>query len=202
MNTTLIDLIRHGEPEGGPMFRGQTDHPLSDTGWQQMRGAIRDEDEWDAIVTSPLLRCSEFAKELGNRLGLPVHTEPRLSEIGFGDWEGHTSEQVMARWGDALQNFWSNPVDNTPPGGEVLAGFRRRVIEGWEDWAQQLTGQRVLVVCHGGVIRLVLAEVLETPLNAAFRTLAVPYANRSRVRLDDSDHGRLACLLSHGPLQG
>ena len=47
MTTTLIDLIRHGEPEGGPMFRGQTDHPLSATGWQQMRGAIGDGEHWD-----------------------------------------------------------------------------------------------------------------------------------------------------------
>lgn len=57
------------------------------------------------------------------------------------------------------------------------------------------------MVCHGGVIRMVLAEILETPLEAAFRTVAVPYASRSRIRLDDSPHGPLACLLSHGSLE-
>ena len=39
-NPTVIDLIRHGEPEGGKRYRGQIDHPLSATGWQQM---------WDAV---------------------------------------------------------------------------------------------------------------------------------------------------------
>ena len=198
MTTTLIDLIRHGEPEGGPMFRGQADHHLSETGWQQMRQAVSDNDHWDVIVTSPLLRCAEFARELSQRLALPLHTEDRLTEIGFGDWEGHTTAQVMDTWGDALQRFWDNPVANPPPDGEALAEFRERVVAAWNQLTRDLAGQRVLVVCHGGVIRMILAEVLETPLEAAFRTVAVPYANRSRIRLDDSPHGRLACLLSHG----
>lgn len=202
MSTTLIDLIRHGEPEGGPMFRGQTDHPLSELGWHQMRQAMATDDHWDVIVTSPLTRCLGFATTLSEQLGLPVHTEERLREISFGDWEGHTTEQVMARWGDALQRFWHNPMDHPPPGGETLAGFRERVSDAWRHWTQELSGQRVLVVCHGGVIRMILSQVLETPLEAAFRTLAVPYACRSRIRLDTSEHGRLACLLSHGSLEG
>ena len=202
MTTTLIDLIRHGEPEGGPMFRGQTDHPLSETGWQQMRRAITQADQWDVIVTSPLRRCADFGLEMADQLGVPLHTEPRLQEIGFGDWEGHTTEQVMGIWGDALQRFWGNPVEYPPPGGETLTDFQTRVSEAWAHWSQALVGQKVLIVCHGGVIRMVLAGILETPLESAFRTLAVPYASRSRLRLDDSAHGRLACLLSHGSLEG
>ena len=202
MTTTLVDLIRHGEPEGGPMFRGQTDHPLSQQGWQQMRRAITAGDQWDVIVTSPLLRCAGFAREMADQFGVPMHFEPRLQEIGFGDWEGRTTEQVMETWGEALQQFWSNPVDYPPPGGETLAAFRERVSRAWAHWTQALAGQRVLMVCHGGVIRMVLAEILETPLESAFRSVAVPYANRSRIRLDDSPHGRLACLLSHGSLEG
>ena len=94
MSTTLIDLIRHGEPEGGPMFRGQTDHPLSELGWHQMRQATATDDHWDVIVTSPLTRCLGFATTLSEQLGLPVHTEERLREIlvlglrstGIGWW--------------------------------------------------------------------------------------------------------------------
>ena len=37
---TTIDLLRHGEPVGGRMLRGATDHPLSETGWQQMTDAV------------------------------------------------------------------------------------------------------------------------------------------------------------------
>ena len=43
---TIIDLIRHGEPEGGRAFRGHSiDDPLSEKGWQQM---------WDVLAKSPL----------------------------------------------------------------------------------------------------------------------------------------------------
>ena len=184
------------------MFRGSTDHPLSDTGWRQMRQAIGHDESWDAVVSSPLLRCAEFAREVANGLDIPLHMEPQLREIGFGEWEGHTTDQVMDRWGDALQNFWANPVDHPPPGGESLAGFRTRVSAAWARWSTALAGQRVLMVCHGGVVRMVLADILETPLQSAFRTVAVPYACRSRIRLDESPHGRLACLLSHGSLEG
>ena len=65
--TAFFDLIRHGEPAGGPMFRGSKDDPLSDTGWQQMNAAIRDDDQWDVIITSPLLRCRLFAEQLAEQ---------------------------------------------------------------------------------------------------------------------------------------
>jgi Fructose-2,6-bisphosphatase len=64
MSTTIFDLIRHGEPAGGQMYRGHKDDPLSEQGWQQMRNAITGDDKWDHILSSPLLRCREFAAEL------------------------------------------------------------------------------------------------------------------------------------------
>jgi broad specificity phosphatase PhoE len=77
-NNTTIDLLRHGEPEGGRMFRGGgTDHPLSQTGWQQMSQSVearieRNRQNWDAIVSSPMLRCQAFASRLANSLELPL----------------------------------------------------------------------------------------------------------------------------------
>lgn len=207
MTTTVIDLLRHGEPEGGPMFRGNTDHPLSSRGWQQMETALAPGERWDVVLTSPLQRCRAFAGQVGSRLDVPVHSDDRLREISFGAWEGHTTEQVTRRWGEALQRFWNNPADHPPPQGEALADFRARVVEAWHHWNTRLAGQRVLLICHGGVIRMILAEVLEIPLQASFRVLAVPYAGRSRVRLDQTPHGAMACLISHGmsqnsPLEG
>ncbi|MGO2393025.1 MAG: histidine phosphatase family protein, partial [Halomonas sp.] len=74
---TTIDLLRHGEPVGGRMLRGSTDHPLSDAGWQQvkdavMRHTVEGHLPYDAIVTSPLMRCREFALWLGEEFDLPV----------------------------------------------------------------------------------------------------------------------------------
>ena len=197
-STTTVDLIRHGEPAGGPMFRGSQDDPLSDLGWQQMRSAIAAKDQWDRVVTSPLLRCRRFAEELACARQLPLEVDDRLREISFGAWEGRTANAIMAETPEALTRFWSDPVTHLPPGGEPLAEFQTRVREAWQHWTREAAGQQILVVCHGGVIRMVLAEVMGIPLDRSFSALAVPYACRSRVRLDQSDHGVLSCLLSHG----
>ncbi len=63
----LIDLIRHGEPQGGMRYRGQLDDPLSELGWQQMRNATANVQPWEHIVSSTLSRCADFAKELADK---------------------------------------------------------------------------------------------------------------------------------------
>lgn len=196
--TTIIDLIRHGEPQGGPKFRGSQDDPLSDLGWQQMRAAVHDNDQWDVIVTSPLLRCVEFATEVATARNLPLHVEERLREVNFGAWEGKTTAEVVAEEGEKLSRFWEDPVANTPPGAETITDFNQRVVEGWQHWRDTLAGQRALVVCHGGVIRMILADVMGIPLQKSFAGVAVPFACRSRIRVDQSDFGTLTSLHSHG----
>ena len=89
--TTTVDMIRHGEPIGGRKYRGQIDDPLSDKGWQQMRDAVADHCPWDSIISSPLLRCAEFANELAERHKLTVTFAPEFMEIGFGSWEGNST---------------------------------------------------------------------------------------------------------------
>ena len=91
---TLFDLLRHGEPVGGSRYRGQIDDPLSERGWQQMWEAVDAVTCWQRIVTSPLLRCREFALQLGERLDIPVHAEARFREVGFGEWEGRTRAEL------------------------------------------------------------------------------------------------------------
>lgn len=199
-STTVFDLIRHGEPEGGPMYRGSKDDPLSQAGWQQMRGAIAETDNWDAIVTSPMLRCVHFAQELADRYNIPLHKDERLREINFGEWEGRTAENVMASDGERLSKFWANPVDCTPPGGEPVANFNQRIIESWHHWQQALSGQNVLIVCHGGVIRMIVANAMNIPLHHAFSSLSTPYACRSRIQVNTSEHGQFQSLVAHGAI--
>lgn len=199
-STTLFDLIRHGEPEGGPMYRGSKDDPLSEAGWQQMRDAVSKADTWDAIVTSPMQRCIHFARELADRYQIPLHKDERLREVSFGEWEGRTAESVMASDGERLSQFWADPVTNTPPGGEPITDFNNRIVEGWQHWQQELASQKVLIVCHGGVIRMIVANVMNIPLKHAFGSLITPYACRSRIQIDASEHGRFQSLVAHGAL--
>lgn len=196
-STTWVDLLRHGEPEGGRRFRGRQDDPLSALGFTQMRSALGAGVPWDAIITSPLLRCRVFAEELATERGLPLHVVPGFMEVDFGEWEGLTMEEVVARDGDHLSAFWTDGTRNPPPGGEPVVDFARRVGAAWDEWTTRLRGRHLLLICHGGVIRMAVAHALRLPPEAMMRALSVPYASRTRLRLDQTPHGLLGCLIHH-----
>ncbi len=194
---TTIDLLRHGEPVGGKKYRGQLDDPLSEIGWQQMRSAVADHCPWDRVVTSTLCRCQDFARELAERYALPLHCEPRLMEIGFGEWEGRTAEELMADDSESLLRFWSDPLNNTPPGAETLEAFEQRITAVWNDILQQYPGQHLLLVGHAGMIRMIMRHVLGMPLDNMFR-LRVELAGISRIEVENRGERQLSRLLFHG----
>jgi len=195
--TSIIDLIRHGEPVGGSgRYRGQIDDPLSEKGWQQMREAVADHCPWEAIVSSPLSRCAAFAKELAERHDLPLSLDERLMEIGFGEWEGRSKAEISAQDPDALQNFYNDPVKFRPPGAETLIDFETRIADAWQAVLQQYSGRHVLVVGHAGVIRMLVRYILASPLESMFR-IHVPNAGITRIRVDDEGEQALASLVFH-----
>lgn len=177
---TLIDLMRHGEPVGGRMFRGQTDDPLSDTGWQQMRDATRDPPAWQAIVSSPLLRCAEFATELAERLDVPLELDNAIVEVCFGSWEGKTPEQIEREDPGALTRFYHDPEVARPPDAEPLSSLQQRAVDAIDRYLDVYRGQHLLLVTHGGIIRSAIAHALGMPSGAIYRSI-VDYAGITRL---------------------
>ncbi|MCW9013626.1 MAG: histidine phosphatase family protein [Gammaproteobacteria bacterium] len=187
MSETRIDIIRHGEPEGGQRYRGYgVDDPLSKTGWQQMWSAVPEKASWDHIVTSPLSRCCRFAEDLADTLGVGFSIEDNLKEIGFGVWEGRTPEDIRANEGDALQRFIKDPVHNRPEGAEPLDIFAARVWQVYQQVAQQHHGQHVLMVAHAGVIRAITSKILGMPLDDVYSKLKIEYAAIATTRVPDN----------------
>ncbi|WP_458378511.1 alpha-ribazole phosphatase family protein [Pseudomonas chlororaphis] len=161
--TLRLDLLRHGETELGGGLRGSLDDALTDAGWQQMRAAVAGQGPWDRLVSSPLQRCARFAEELGARLALPVSLDPDLQELHFGAWEGQSAAALMATDAEALGRFWADPYAFTPPQGEPVLAFSERVLRAVERLQQRHAGERVLLVSHGGVMRLLLARARGLP---------------------------------------
>lgn len=175
-----VGLLRHGAVHGGPRFRGSTDDPLTETGYAQMCSATQTWG-WGHVVTSPLARCAAFAEVLARQRGVPLIVDERLREIHFGSWEGHTAAQLLRTDGTALRRFWSDPVAHPPPGGESLADFGARVLEGWEQWLRHGKNAATLLITHGGVIRVLLCHLLSRPLSTLF-DLDVPLGSLHAVR--------------------
>jgi alpha-ribazole phosphatase len=179
---TTIDLLRHGACEGGEIFRGSTDVPLTETGWQQMREALVDEGGWQRVFTSPLQRCRLFSEQLAQTRALPLAVIEDLRELHFGDWEGRRITDIEREESATLQSFWRDPMQITPPNGESMADCRARVLAAAEHIINHCVGEHVLIVAHGAVIRLLLGEWLQMSMTA-FSNIAVPYAGFSRIRI-------------------
>jgi alpha-ribazole phosphatase len=196
MSTTTIDLIRHGEPVGGRKYRGQTDDPLSEKGWAQMWKTVGDFHDWEHIVSSPLARCKAFADALHEKWQIPVSVEPRLKEVRFGEWEGKTPQELKLRDPDILRNFKLDPTANRPEGAEPLHEFHARVAAAWDDTVSTHAGKHILVVCHAGVIRMLLAKVLAIPIEKVY-CIQVASAAATRIVVEGQGARALTSLLFH-----
>jgi alpha-ribazole phosphatase len=147
-----IDLLRHGDT-GQRSYRGQLDDPLSALGWSQLRAAVEGR-RWARVVSSPLRRCADFARELAQARGLPLRIDPRLAEYHFGAWQGVPIETLAETQGEALARFWADPVAHPPPEAEPFARFRQRLGDALDDVAREAREHDILVITHGGAIRL------------------------------------------------
>ncbi|CAI8987722.1 alpha-ribazole phosphatase family protein [Pseudomonas sp. IT-P291] len=161
--TLRVDLLRHGETELGGGLRGSIDDALTDLGWAQMRAAVAGQGPWDRLVSSPLQRCARFAEELGVQSGVPVHLDKDLQELHFGAWEGQSAAALMETDAQALGLFWADPYSFTPPQGEPVADFSARVLAALERLHATCAGERILLISHGGVMRLLLAQARGLP---------------------------------------
>lgn len=163
--TTFIDLLRHGETENSHHYCGSTNYPLTRRGWAQMWDVIeKNPCQWQQIITSPLNRCADFAQSLGQRFSISVTQDARLQEIHFGEWEDRSTAELMQTHADVLLRFWQNPLSCPPPKAEHLSDFEARVLAAWYETQQQFADKRILLITHGGVIRVIMCHIQQHPI--------------------------------------
>jgi alpha-ribazole phosphatase len=179
---TTLDLLRHGHCEGGEIFRGSTDVPLTDSGWQQMRNAVEPLDGWDLVISSPLQRCRLFAERFIEDEELPLEIENDLRELHFGDWEGQRLDYVAEKFGKHLSTFWRDPVEGAPPNSEPFLDFQARLNNKVEQLVNRYEGEHLLLVSHGAAIRIIMCELLGMSYKDITK-ISVPFASISRFRI-------------------
>lgn len=184
--TVYLELLRHGETELGGGLRGSLDDALTAAGWAQLRAAVIEGGPWDRLISSPLQRCARFAEELAAQQSLSLSLEPDLQELHFGDWEGRSTAELMQTAADDLGRFWADPYAFTPPQGESLPAFEARVLGAVQRLQARYAGERLLLITHGGVIRLLLARARGLPRSGLLQ-VNVAHAQRFRLSLDGAD---------------
>jgi alpha-ribazole phosphatase len=186
--TTRIDLLRHGKVAGPPALYGRTDVAVSSDGEQQLWRAVQSVSP-EQVITSPLQRCRVFAEAFARRQQLPCRIEADLQEVDFGRWDGVPFDDLYAEpeeW-QRIEAYWQAPGVHAPPEGESLVQAHQRVGLCWQHLQQQLQGKHSLVVCHGGVIRLLLAHVIPADWRDGrwFSALDIGYASLTRIEISD-----------------
>ena len=195
--TTVIDLLRHGDVKGGRKYRGQLDDPLSELGWQQLRATTSKKQNWQHIISSPLQRCAAFAEELSQREAIPLNIENGFKEVSFGLWEGKTADQLLKSAPEEIKKYWNDPVHTTPPQGENLIDFEKRILQCWNNMVTNFQGEHILVLSHAGVMRIILCHILGMSLTDLFK-LDIGLAKASRIQIDNVGGESWPRLIFHG----
>ena len=164
MSPARLVIVRHGVTDWNRegRWQGRLDPPLSETGQHEaglVARRIADDPNLRPvrILSSTLARALETATVIGRALGVDTEPEARLVEIGAGDWEGRTHDELAATDGERYRAWRSTP-GYAPPGGEPIADAVERVrsllteIASNQQWP-------LLLVSHGGTLRI-LARLL------------------------------------------
>lgn len=164
-------FLRHGQTDWNAELRlqGQRDIPINETGRAQARKNGRklanlvDDPKSLRFVASPLGRTRETMNIVRLELGLPSHgyeTDDRIKEISFGLWETHTVDELKRAQPDAVAARERDKFNFQPPRGESYAQLLQRVAS----WLPYMREDAV-VVCHGGVLRVLDHLLNGTPTN-------------------------------------
>lgn len=161
-----LTLIRHTSlqiPSG--VCYGQTDVEVAATFMQEAtltKGKLKHL-AFDAVFTSPLQRCVKLAQAL---VPHQIAHDERLKELHFGDWEMRAWDDIPR---DVFDHWAQNYAELAPPNGETFSQLQQRGIAFLEQVHKQYPQGHILVVTHGGMIRAMLAHVLNMQLKGLFR---------------------------------
>lgn len=165
---TRLYLIRHGEVEERyhRVFGGRIDMELSSFGHEQARtmAVYLQRIPFDAIYASPMKRVRQTLTQLVELQNKNPVILDELREVDFGVWTGLSWEQVMQQFNVSAFEWLNQLQHGLISGAESAGDFRERIERCVKKILAECPGRTVGIVCHGGVIRAILAILLDIPL--------------------------------------
>jgi broad specificity phosphatase PhoE len=162
--TTKLILIRHGITEWNKQGRycGYKDVNLSSQGRLQavkLRNRFRGVD-FDKIY------CSDRKRALQTKtivFGKAAFTKKKdLREIHFGVFEGLKHAQILDKYPQIYKEWLKDPYRNKIPKAESMPVFKKRILKEIKKIIWLNRGKTVAVVCHGGVIGILMSSLLKS----------------------------------------
>lgn len=192
---TRLHLVRHGEVDEAyhQVFGGSIDMELSPLGHEQAKGLAKllNDRNFGRIYRSPMIRVRQTAKPLLDALDREAEVIDDLREVDFGVWTGYKWHEIQEKFGVDAEDWLVHLENGEVAEAESMDGYRSRISGSLERMMREGAGQNVLVLCHGGVIRMLLALLLEEPFSKmghfevdfASLTVIEHRSNRAEIKL-------------------
>ena len=169
----------------------EADNELNATGRKQAQ-AVRD---WfvgqavkpSAVISSPLKRAMATAQSLASAYDLEVRREPLFTEVGLGDFEGKTTDELRALYGQRFDQWMDSYHLLAPPGGENLAQAIARMGDVLRAHINE-HGDQVVIVAHQAIL-MAMKAALSGDLGR--ETLATYKQANNEIDLWDFDRGEI-----------
>ena len=159
-----IYIVRHGQTHNNAKgeYYGKLDVSLNQEGVKQVQklGASLKTVTFDYVYSSAATRALESLKLCGESVYTKVHTDPRLSEIDFGDFEGLTYKEICTRFPECVAEWEKDWQNFCPPKGEAFTTFYARVSDFLKELLEK-EASNVLIMTHSGVIKAMYCYVMK-----------------------------------------
>jgi len=193
---TRFFLVRHGKTEGEESrYYGHTDISLSQEGVKQgeaLRARLARENI-NVIYSSDLRRASDTAGIIAAAHNLQVIPRPGLRELDFGELASMTFEEMKEHYHGALRLLSGQDPGMSAPGGESLRQMSVRLKRFTAEVRKQPTERTLLVVAHGGSLRVLLCILFGISLNHWWQFQLEP---ASLTIVKTYPEGAVLCLLN------
>lgn len=209
-----IYLLRHGKVAGNAALYGVTDVAVLPEVNNAICSALAEiKIKFDHIYSSPLQRCKKLAQLIYQEANIKNSPENSienvneltivedLKEMNFGMFDGVAFDDIYqdkTKW-QLLENFWQAPSLHTLPQAESLTDFYQRIAAAWQSIFHTIERQQplsaaldpethTLIVCHGGVIRMILANILKENINESgwYQGYNIPYGSLTHLTLNNN----------------
>ena len=207
--TTLI-MVRHGRTaltEGRKISGGDGENPdLSELGNKDasdvalelsrvgVSGTFSFLERPAVVIHSPVKRAAQTASKIAQKLGAEQVELADLREIGFGDWDGLTHEELFVGHEEHYQR-WRGSYEVAPPNGESLKDFDVRVNRSLDFILENFAGKTVVVVAHVMPIRGLLRIANDASVAGFWRVDLGP-ASISIARFWGREGAEIVCVNS------
>ncbi len=181
-----IWVTRHGQTDlnAKKLMQGRSDIPLNEVGKQQAFAAREKIGDitFDAVYSSPLDRAIETASIVGHVDRSKIIIDERIIEADFGKYE----KKPYATMGLPMNLYWMLPeVFKAPETVETTDKMIERVRSFFTE-LETKNYENVLVVCHGGIIRVIRGYLEDAKRGYVWR----PRPKNCEIRVYESRDGK------------